>query len=537
MRREPSSDPLASRLSRLVDGLLNQAEIAELEALLRRSRAARDYYRHYMSVHLGLAEALPRLAAVSVSRPSRHTRRGALLALAAAFVLLAGSVVYAVMRGGRHTAHDAPLAGTRPFPVLALVAEADHVSWDLPQAPVGGLCLHAGCIKLSSGKLALATISGQTVTVAAPAEIELLDESAMFLHRGQAALRILRQGKPYIIRVPEGAVADMGTEFSVNVSPLGTTDLMVSQGEVLASLLENGSATREELTLKTGQSVKIDGGFCNSLAHQSDYIRPLPVDVVPDSPAGESYAAAVKKARPLAWWRFEQAGTNHNVPDEMGGPPLVLAGSPKIAGTKTGRRFLYTDEEKCSGFARTPQDMDGLNTSKGLTVELLFYSTRMCYGTIFGLQLDGPDGAGIASKNKSHHEPHTLLIERMCRNGETIGHVHPDFAIRGLFRTPAGYRRGTNVYSSEPYLLYRWIHLALTIDASHASLYIDGKLSSRVRNSNRFLGERLCPIIGRMQPSPKDELRQWSGGIDEVALYNRTLKAREIRAHAAALEH
>ena len=38
-----------------------------------------------------------------------------------------------------------------------------------------------------------------------------------------------------------------------------------------------------------------------------------------------------------------------------------------------------------------------------------------------------------------------------------------------------------------------------------------------------------------MQPDPRDGLRQFTGAIDEVALYGRVLGPDEIQTHAAAL--
>ena len=51
MPTDRPSKLLASRLSRLVDGLLDENEAAELEEMLRRTPAAREYYRYLMLTH------------------------------------------------------------------------------------------------------------------------------------------------------------------------------------------------------------------------------------------------------------------------------------------------------------------------------------------------------------------------------------------------------------------------------------------------------------------------------------------------------
>ena len=92
------------------------------------------------------------------------------------------------------------------------------------------------------------------------------------------------------------------------------------------------------------------------------------------------------------------------------------------------------------------------------------------------------------------------------------------------------------MYSRESHLLHRWIHVAVVRDETRIQLYVDGTLSDSTEASLPFLNESLRPIIGRLQPNPIDELRQWVGGIDEVALYGRALTPEEVRAHAAALK-
>jgi hypothetical protein len=116
-----------------------------------------------------------------------------------------------------------------------------------------------------------------------------------------------------------------------------------------------------------------------------------------------------------------------------------------------------------------------------------------------------------------------------------MGHVHQDFALRAMLRSPAGYEGGTNTYSNESHLMHRWVHVVFTHDGSQLRLYLDGRLSDQVPSQLTYQNASLRPIIGRLQPLAAGEVRQWHGGIDEVALYGRPLSADEVAAHAAAL--
>jgi hypothetical protein len=291
------------------------------------------------------------------------------------------------------------------------------------------------------------------------------------------------------------------------------------------------------MELVAGQSIRLADDFAPSPVAAAEFVRQLAGDEIPDSPAGDSYALAVTSSLPAAWWRFEQGGPGQPVPDESGGQALNLHGTPKIAGAMPGRHFLYTDQGEHCGFAMPAGGLDGLDTARGLTIEFLCHSSREDYGSIIALELFGKDYSQVARKNGFNHAPARAVLERMGRKGAHIGHVHPDYAIRGLLRSPASYiyQAGANAYSSQAYLLHRWIHVALTRDGNQIRLFIDGELSSEVGIKDQFEGDRLRPIIGRLQPDPRDEKRQWIGGIDEVALYPRALSPEEVRRHAEAL--
>ncbi len=523
-----STPPLATLLSKLVDGRITPAETAKLEEILRRNPAARGHYRDYIGTHLELNESLPHIEVLK--SPSLFRRAKVLLPIAAAVALVAGAGFFALRS-------NPPVSVAAQSPVIATTTVIKDVRWSLRESPAPGISLSPGRIKLTAGTLALAMRGGQVVTFAAPSDFELIDETEVFLHRGNASLRIIGGGGPYVIRVPHGAVVDLGTEFSVKVAADGTADVWVFEGKALVSLTA-GTSTREEQPLTVGQSLRIAETLVSSPAKATDFIRPLPGTGIPESPAGNSYATAVAASQPAAWWRFEPNGTDKTVPNETGGQPLDLHGQAQIAGNLEGRHYFYTDLGEHAGFAMPARGLDNLDTPNGVSIEFLSYASAESYASMMALELYGKDYSQAARRLGFHHAPSRLVIERMGRKGEHIGHVHRDFAIRAMLRSPASYtyQAGTNAYSSLTPPLHRWNHVVMTADNRSIRLYIDGSLSSEVPADIKFLGESLRPIIGRLQPDERDEKRQWSGGIDEVALYPRTLTPDEIRDHAAALE-
>ena len=539
MRPDRSYQDLASRLSRLVDGLLDEEEAAELEALLRSNPAARDYYRRYLATHLDLAGHFERdTIADRPSTPARPRRTALLLATAALLPLASGLGLWWMIKSTTPLPGPPPLITTAvsPGPVLAVTARTEGVLWSLPDSPAPGLKLRSGPARLDSGLLTIDLVGGQSMTLQAPAEFELLTETEMYLVSGDASFRMPEGGNRYIIRVPGGAVVDLGTEFSVNVAADGTADIHVFEGLANASVTGEGDHTREERLLGAGDSVRIDGRLETSPTEPGDFLRPIAPRVTGLSPAGDPYASRVARSGPLAWWRFEIPTSQSTVPDDAGIWPLTLFANPRISGSQ-GRRFLELDTDKAAGFAAPITSIPGLDTTSGITVECLLHSTSERYASAFTLAnpaISPPRTGPLATHIR--HAPHRLAIERMGRRGSKIGHVHPDFALRVLARSPADYVGGVNSYSTESHLLHRWVHVTYTNDGSHLRLYIDGRLSDEAPVALPFQNADIHPVIGRLQPFPQGEHRQWSGGIDEVALYDRALTAEAIRIHFEALE-
>ena len=267
--------PLASLLSKLLDQGLSDLEKARLEEILSTSPGAREYYRDYLATHLELSAAVPGMMRGQANRSIRFRRTRLPLTLAALLLLALGLALWAPWRGTRQefTAK-----------VLAVTTVTRDVRWSRPEPPAEGVELHAGRIALSSGTLALALNGNQVLTLAAPTDFELLSDGELFLHRGNAALRIADGGSSYTIRVPQGTVVDLGTEFSVKVEADGNADVWVFEGKVLATST-SGAATREQRTLTAGQSLHIGRSLTPSSAKSTDFIRPLRPGTGSTSPA------------------------------------------------------------------------------------------------------------------------------------------------------------------------------------------------------------------------------------------------------------
>lgn len=260
-----SPPPLATLLAKLVDRGLDEAEHAKLEEILTKNPAARDYYRLYLATHLDLNEVVSDMGFKPSPRPGWLRRFQVPLAVAALIPFSIGIFLWSPWWDSREDPETE---------ALALTSAAQGVKWNLATHPTAGIELHAGRIRLASGKLSMTLRGGQIATFAAPSDFQLIDETEIFLHQGNASLRITGDPKPFTIRVPHGEVVDLGTEFSVNVAADGTADVWVFEGKAMVSLT-SGSSRREQQSLIAGQSVRIAQSLAPSPSTATDFVRPL----------------------------------------------------------------------------------------------------------------------------------------------------------------------------------------------------------------------------------------------------------------------
>ena len=537
MRPDAPSPRLATLLSRLSDESLTVEETAELEEILRHDPAAREYYRWHAAVHVALTERAGNLKfePKNLIRPSFGKR---LLAVAA---ILTHCAVPAWLWWQHHHAETkreiAKEEVRENLPVAAVVSAATGVQWSAEPEAKAGMVLHAGELNVSQGSLWLSLPNGQTVFLQGPARVELINADEFAVLAGKVAFRSETESEdaPFIVHLPKGALVDRGSEFSVNAGRDGGTDVLVFREKLAVCTLAASGRTREERALGPGQSMGLNGDFAPVTSALSDFLRVPPPPRSEGSSGSGTYPAAVKASAPAAYWRFEEEGSGRTVPDEMGSSPLLLVENAALVGDSS-HRYLSVDNTANSGFAIPRDATFAFKPAGAFTVECLLYSASEDYGTAVAMESVGPAPSGAGVPRHLRHAPQYFSLERMGRRGQHIGHVHPDFALRSLFRVPAGYEGGINVYSKESHLIHRWVHAVTTCDGKTIRLFVNGKLSDEVPATLDFTGTAMRPIIGRLQPHPGDERRQWIGGIDEVAVYPRALSPEEVAAHHATLE-
>lgn len=236
-------EQLRALISDVLDGSVDDAGRATLNALLKASPGARRFYRDHMELHARLhldyaggqaAEFMPG-SVVRRRKSWFSSRRLAVVTAAACLALLA------VIAWPRQPAADG-------FVTLETSRAARWESSNLPTSE--GSRLGQGTLRLAEGLVTLRFDSGAEVNLEAPGELTLVDAMHCILHRGIAVADVPDSAIGFRIATPAADVVDYGTRFSVIVDgETGETHTQVYEGHVEVEHPSSG----EVVALKTGQ--------------------------------------------------------------------------------------------------------------------------------------------------------------------------------------------------------------------------------------------------------------------------------------------
>ena len=265
-------------MAAVCDGAASEAQIKELESLIRSDQDLCDRYLQYVDLHACLAEDCVETdvdALTSITprgMPVMPAFVGGLIGLAAAVVV--GLFVVQWRDGG----------GANPLlseDYIAVVTNADGALWEGEDASVIiGSALKPGAVELCEGTVELQLDSGVHVAIEGPARFELLNEHRGILHRGKLSASVPPEGIGFTVDTPGMSVVDLGTEFGLNVGS-NYSEVHVFDGEVEAILKgEVEPRQKELLTTSLTRRVREAGGELEAVAFNPNRFL-APPDTIP----------------------------------------------------------------------------------------------------------------------------------------------------------------------------------------------------------------------------------------------------------------
>lgn len=358
--------------------------------------------------------------------------------------------------------------------------------------------LLTGDYKLSSGLVAIAFETGVELIIEAPARFQLYSEMHVNLNQGRIAATVPPAGIGFLIETPAADIIDHGTEFAIEVSEDQSSEIHVFKGEVEVKpkfseadpvhLVTNG-ATRMEFESDVPMGIPLDNDrFLRSLHEPS-----------------KRHSQTIRGFNPSLYFRMGVPKDGTTIPDTVGDadgelidrgadrPPFSpgkIGSSTRFAGPRNGAYIRVADYPKSTG---------ALSGSCWVFAESL------------------PRRATIASNA-------TEQIDGQFQ----LGLLRDTGKLRLQMRDSAGAK--AEVHSISPFPISEWQHIAFSADGTTLRLYLNGEEINA--SPCGPVGETDIPslFIGAKSNNRKSVCDHfWHGRIDEFALFDHALTAKDIQ--------
>jgi hypothetical protein len=244
----------------------------------------------------------------------------------------------------------------------------------------------------------------------------------------------------------------------------------------------------------------------------------------------EKYVEAIRRDRPIAYWRFEGA-TNGCVMNEIDdrfhcrlyGNGLrwhAYAGNTAAEMGSTPEVCCLLSDDVIDGAIRD-----------NYSLEAWIKPSHFHHAAVFSL-------AEIPSQTQAIARPRTGMLLELCGPVNSRAQSHGSWArypgrIRFLHRNPPGSFTGNSCFSEKSYVPRKWQHVVTVKNGPQLRLYVDGALAAEAEDRTELPGG-MRVLIGQLhQHDPRRvvAVRPFVGELDEVALYDRALNADQIKSH------
>ncbi len=564
----------------LIDEQLSDAEGKELVAILQSSPEAQAHYLRYLQIHSELSGAWGVVDSVNPAHLSEHFTTADdhptaplmptfstawsgtsmnLQGFVAFLILVIGGLSFVLVLslsgylGGPPQQETAPLADGSDRPKSPIVASTDeptpssndaftkgfNVAMVEPVAAVVvrsdsnsasklsiGQRLTSGTLKLDQGFVQMEFMSGAVVAIEGPAELQIHSKDAATLLSSSVSAHVPPRARGFVLNAPKAAIVDLGTEFGVSVTPAGTSEVEVLSGEVELSLLGDDGNTLISQRVKeaTRISVNREQDLLQTITAKP---KDLPKIVAYEEmalPLTDEYAELIRRDAPLLYWRFEDTDdsqtANHLVRNEMGPNHAGMLRHGKDGGKniQVTNGYLRLQRSDSSRYLISENPIEGLNQGP-YSIEFWMKPDDLQHATVLG----------VFPESRKDNRIFLNVFEVVTNTFM----IHEPGALRFLHRTPptASFETGTNAFTRGLCVPGQWHHVVAVKNVDAMEIYLNGTLASRVPLAEGKVdgSGNFHLIIGQLTADA--DWRQFSGAIDEIAVYSRTLSPNDIERH------
>jgi hypothetical protein len=429
----------------------------------------------------------------------------------------------------------------QPTPVATLTDMA-NAEWE-NQVFSGELesRLLPGPTKLTRGYAQITFNDGTEVIIEAPAKIDLKKSNRAYLELGKLSAKVPQQAQGFAVDTPSAAMIDLGTEFGVEVKEDGTSDFHVFKGKVAltagtksdrgknSQVVKAGSAKRVKTGSKMIKDIPFTGSKFARTVHPAPVEVPVksiePVEVIepvkpvrPDESKYPSpYVQAVHQTGPVAYWPFNQDSKQIGNKLQYVKKAGIKAIRP-VPGNGKCDDALKLNGKNSHVWARD-RDIVGNWAQNGFSLVLWIRPDTIARQNII-LNAEPDDPYSNYSRQ--------LFINNEGKFAFWILVMEPDIPD-DLYPLTL-----TSSTLAQPGI---WYHVAVTVDPDDGiSMFVNGTEESNLSLDNQVFDfkpeERDRIYIGSSacgHDDDRERMNSFTGGLDEIARYNRALTAQEIK--------
>ena len=403
---------------------------------------------------------------------------------------------------------------------VAILTQTVDAHWDNAVMAVKvGSILTPGNLKLESGLAQIEFLSGGTVILEGPAELNLVSFRQAYLARGKVRVHVPPQASGFEIRSSATDVVDLGTEFGMQVGNGPQTEVQVFDGKV--ELYEPGPARapHPRLALTAGRGVRLDpaGQIKEIAADGADYPsaaevnRRIGAQVAQRQLDWHAHGDEVRRdARVLRYYTFDGQQSwdrvlrNQRTTVGSTGNAAII-GSQWTDGRWPGKSAL--DFRRIGDRVRL--SVEGTHESLTLAASIRVDALENRYNSIFMCDDFEPGG----------------IHWQITREGRlALGVQAADRKSGVTYLTPALFG---------PEKLGQWVHLAVVFDGAKGQVtqYVDGREVSRESIAQKialYPGAAQLGNWSHSRPPKSQPIRNFSGRIEEFILFGAALAPQEI---------
>lgn len=368
-----------------------------------------------------------------------------------------------------------------------------------------------------------------TIQLEGPLAMMLTSEGMPSLLYGRMTGLFTCDFDQFTLDTPLGRVLVSG-DASIGVTAAANdVELHVFSGVATLELWGMGSSgAPEQVKATAGNSLRVrvvgDGKLSvdRGKSRENWFVTPAAI-AASRLPISDEYVAAIREAKPIAYWRFEDQ-VDGMVRNEAGDRlHCRMVGDAVRLRSSRDSRTVEFGLTAGPGYLISDDVLDGVigdNYSLEAWVKPTYYHHGALFSLIAWSPMQSPAGR------------HRFLLE-IC--GPVSGYhnsIRPSEIYPGRIRF---INYTVDCFSASSYVVRKWQLMTAVKQGAAMRLYADGRLVGTAEDPAP-LGNGLRVLMGQLfPPSPllKDEVtsRLFVGELDEVALYDRPLTEDEIQRH------